>query len=127
MNKANIHREYLNSADADWKGTAMTTATATYYSRKIDISYSDGYASLLVASSAGSLAIAYEVSYNGQDWYTPVDTDGNDLSVVYAALTVTAGAWISFGPIAAPYLRFKFTLTGANSTVTAQYMHKETT
>ncbi len=119
-----IHSEFLKSpGSTDWNSKAMTTATATYYSDKIKVQYNRGFAALLVNTSAGSLAITMEVSLNGDNWYTPYDTDGNNLGTLENALT--ADKWIVFDPQLAGYIRFKFVLTGANSTVSAKYIQQE--
>ena len=63
------------------------------------------------------------VSDDDISYYTPYDTDANDLGGVVAALD--GDRWIVFGPQAAKYIRFKFVLTGANSTVSAIYRQQE--
>jgi hypothetical protein len=115
--------ECLKDENGNWTDKSMTTAVGTYYSSPIRTHFCDGDTALLVLTSAGSLAITFEVSNNGINWYTPYDTDGQDLSVVYGALT--GDKWIVFTPEIAEYIRFKFVLTSSNSTVTARYIHKE--
>ena len=120
-----VYNDYLKDTDGvtNWKSKSMLSATATYYSNAVDVSYSSGHASLLVLTSAGSLVITFEVSDDNKSWYTPYDTDGNDLSSVASALTTNR--WISFPPQVAHYIRFKFVLTSANSTVSAIYRQQE--
>lgn len=124
MNRNIIHSESLQDTDGTkWESKAMTTSAATYYSDKIPVKFSTGNSSLLVKTSAGSLAITVELSLNGDDWYTPYDTDGNDLGALVSALT--ADRWIVYNPQITLYKRFKFVLTVANSTVSARYIQQE--
>lgn len=119
-----VYDDYLkDSDDNNWKNKSMTTATGTYYSKEIGVLYSTGFASLLVLTSAGSLAITFEVSDDNKNWYTPFDIDGNNLGSINSALT--ADRWIVFSPQVAHYIRFKFVLTSANSTVSAIYRQQE--
>ena len=120
-----IHSEKLKTTGTDWTDKAMTTGTGTYYSDPLPVRRSNGYAALLVKSSSGSLAITQEVSIDGLNWYTPYDTDGNDLGVIASALTVTTGKWIVFNPQIGNYMRIKAVLTGANSTVSMTYIQQE--
>ena len=119
MGKNVVYSQYLKTDGTDWNGKSMTTATGTYYSDTIEQGFTSGFGSLLVLTSAGSLAITFEVSDDGSNWYTPYDTDTNDLGSINAA--VTGDAWIVFSTQVAKYIRFKFVLTGANSTVSANY------
>jgi len=122
--RADIKDQYLEDSDGtDWDSKAMITATGTYYTDEIEQAYSKGHCSLLVLTSAGSLAITYEVSDDNVSWYTPKDTDGNALNVIATAMT--ANTWVVFSPTLAEYVRFKFILTGSNSTVTAIFTQME--
>jgi hypothetical protein len=120
---AGVAYEYLETDGTDWSDKSMTTATGTYYSDAIEQTYSKGFASLLILTSAGSLAITYEVSDDGTNFYTPYDTAGNALNSIATALT--ADRWIVFSPSVANYIRFKFVLTTTNSTVSALYRQVE--
>ena len=124
MAKNIIHRQFLKDpTGADWSNKSMTTVVGTYYTQAINNHLTTGFASLLVLRSAGTLAITFECSDNGLDWYIPYDTVGTALNVVYAVLN--ANRWIVFSPQVAEYIRFKFVLTAANATVTAIYRHQE--
>jgi hypothetical protein len=106
-----------DTTNGNWTNLAMTTATGTYTSSGIDVRNSNGFASLLVLTSAGSLDIDFQVSDDNVNWYTPVDTSLNTLGSVNGA--VTSDRWIVFSPQAATWIRFIFILTGSNSTVSA--------
>jgi hypothetical protein len=119
-----IASQFLKDFDGtNWSSKAMTTAVGTYYSEPIKINHSQGFNALLVLTSAGSLAITFEVSDNGGTFYTPKDINGTSLNTIASALT--ADTWISFSPQIARWIRFKFILTSSNSTVTAKYMFLE--
>ena len=117
-----VHSEHLKTQGLDWTDKAMTNG-GTYYSDTITQHAMTGFCSLLVLTSAGSLAITYEVSDNGDTWYTPYDTDDNALNTVSAA--VTANRWIAFSPSVANFTRFKFVLSSTNSTVSAIFRYAE--
>lgn len=103
-----------------WTDEAMLIAAGgTYVSDSIESNESTGFAGLLVLTSDGSLAITYEISDDGTNWYVPYDTAGNALNVVQAALT--EDRWIQFPPQPSRWLRFTLVLTVANSTVSASY------
>ena len=112
-----------DSTNGNWVDLAMTTATGTYTSSAIRVDRSNGYASLLVLTSAGSLDIDFQVSDDSTNWYTPVNTSGTSLGSINGA--VTANSWIVFNPQVATYVRFIFILTGSNSTVSAYYRQQE--
>lgn len=107
----------------DWVAQSWTTATGTYTSGAIKAHFSEGQTALLVLTSAGSLAITYQVSVDGEKWYTPVNSAGTSLGTVAGA--VTANAWIVFTPQVAEYIRFVCVLTGSNSTVSIKYIQQE--
>lgn len=113
----------LKLADAtngDWSSLAMTAGT--YTSTEIPVGHSQGFASLLVATTGGSLNISFQVSLDGSTFYTPYNTSGTSLGSINTAVTSTA--WIVFSPQLANYIRFVFVLTG-NSTVSATYIQQE--
>ncbi|MCK4248679.1 MAG: hypothetical protein KAX15_02760 [Candidatus Omnitrophica bacterium] len=119
----NVKTVILSDASGDWTDKVMETAVGTYTSNGVSTVWSNGFCSLLVKTSAGSLAISFEVSDDNVDWYTPKDTSGNDLGIIETALA--SGKWIVFPPQIAQYIRFKFVITGADSTVSAVYRHLE--
>ena len=89
-------------------GTAGAVArAATEYSESSSFRMTTDSASILVATTAGSITISQQCSMNNADWYDPYDASGNLLGTVATALTVTTGKWIAFNPAMAPYIRFK--------------------
>jgi len=119
LSHAGIVSQYLDTNSVDWDEKALTTTTGTYYTDGVTQTYSKGFASLLILTSDGSLAVSYEVSDDNTNFYTPYNTSGNALNSISTA--VTADKWIVFAPQIAEYIRFKFVLTSADSTVTAVY------
>ena len=107
-----------------WASEAMTTAVGTYTSAAIEVPRGTGYASILVVTSAGSLALTYEVSSDGANWYTPEDTSGTGLESINGAVTVGSN-WIVFSPTLARYIRIVAVLTVANSTVSIDLHRSE--
>ena len=117
-----IHSEYLKLAGVDINATTLASGTA-YYSDAIRVHYSTGFAALLVTlTSADDVDISFQVSLDGKNFYTPVDTAGASLGVIYTTLTATA--WIVFSPKIAEYIRFLID-PDAESVVTAQYIQQE--
>jgi len=135
MAKSVVARQFLTTTTVsattgtsyvNWDAKAMTIAVGTYYSSSIRHRFGEGDAALLVLTSAGSLAITYEVSDNGKDFYDPYDTTESSIGSVASALS--ANRWIVFEPtVQAEYIRFKFVLTGADSTVSATIRWRERT
>jgi len=121
---AKIKTQYLyDTGGTAWNEKAMTTSTGTYYSDGIPLDYSEGYTSLLIETSAGSLVVTYEISLDDSTYYSPYGKSGAILNPIASALT--ADRWIVFAAAPAPYIRFKFVLTSADSTVSAQYIQVE--
>lgn len=119
MGSREVEVGLLRDVDGTWEDKEMTTATGTYTSYGVQTGGATGFGSLLVKTSAGSLAITFDVSDDGTNYYTPYDTDGNALNVITTA--ITTNTWIVFSPQMAKYIRFVFVLTSATSTVTATY------
>ena len=124
-----IHVEFLKSSNTDWNGKSMTSGT-DYYSDPIRVNRSNGYAALFVGLSGGAddVDIDFEVSFNGNDFYTPYDSAGNDMGNVITdgvcIYATRANWWIVLEPQPAEWIRFKFA-PDANSTVTAKYIQQE--
>ena len=114
-------KQFLRSSDADWNAVSRTVAT--YTSDAIRPHFATGKAALLVLTSAGSLVITFEVSNNGDDWYEPYDTTGSKINTVADGLT--ADRWVTFDLPVCEWIRFKFVLTVATSTVSAVYHQRE--
>ena len=62
-----------------------------------------------VSASAGAatITITQQCSMDDTNWYDPVNSAGSAVGSVQSALAVTAGKWIVYSPILAPYGRFK--------------------
>jgi len=121
-----VSRQYLaDSTNGLWKDLAMTTATANYTSNKMLIKNSEGFNKLIVKTSNAdsALAISYQTSEDGgTTWYSPYDTDGTDLGALVTGLASNRA--IVFQPAIAEYIRFNYTLSGGNSTVTSELVTK---
>jgi len=91
--------------------------SATVYSSSVLNRLSKGYASVLVSSTAGSITISEQVSWDNVNFFDAVDTQGNALGSVYTALTVNTGKYIVFAPVMAPYIRFKVIENNSAATV----------
>lgn len=122
-----VHVERLK----DISGTDITsyalTNTVAVKTRPIDISNSDGFAALIVtlAGASDDVDIDYEVSDNGVDWYTPYDFSLTDIGTCIDGLT-QGSYWFILDPVPTKYIRFEFD-PDADSTITAKYLHRETT
>jgi len=122
-----VSRQYLSdSTNGLWNELPMNTATANYTSDKILIKNSEGYSKLnfyMTDPSNSTMDIGYQLSDDGgTTWYTPYDTDGNDLSAI--ATSLAANRSIVFNPSIGEYIRFNFTLGSANANVTAEFVTK---
>lgn len=101
------------------------TQAGTIYSGVISFRLTTGHASLLIASTAGSISITQQCFVNGE-WYDPYDSAGNLLGEVCTALTVTTGKYIQFYPVLTPKIRFKIVEHNvAPTVVTLQLLFQE--
>lgn len=123
MSRRTVSYQYLATSGTDWLNKAMTTATGTYRSDPIRIQYSRLNSGMMVKTSAGSLAITYEVSMDGDEWFEPYDTTGSGINSISADLD--ENRYIAFIAHPAKWIRFKFVLVGANSTVSAIFINQE--
>jgi len=80
---------------------------ATEYTAAQPFHKCTGTASVHLISTAGSVTITQQVSYDGTNFFDPVDAAGSAVGSVGAAITVTTGKWISYSPVFAPYIRYK--------------------
>jgi len=83
------------------------TKAGTSYTDSVDFSRCQGDASLLVASTAGSVTITQQCSADNVTFYDPLSSTGTAYGEIASDMTVTTGAWISFTPCMSPYIRFK--------------------
>ena len=123
MGRYLIHYQALAVAGVPVEKYALTSGTAVY-SDPIPADYSSGFASLLFLSHTGidDVDISFQVSLDGKNFYDPVDVDNNALGVIFTA--ATADKWISFGPTACKWFRFKLD-PDANSNVSVYYIQQE--
>ena len=92
----------------------------TDYSDAILFTASQGFASALVTlSGAVSTTITVQCSYDGTNWYDPIDENGSSLGTVCSGITTSK--FIQFPPVVAKYIRFKIVTAGA-VTVTIDLM-----
>jgi len=116
-----VHGHILFDADgAEWNSKSLTAST-TYYSTGFNSNHSNGYAALLVKTDA-SITISFQLSNDDITYYTPVNTNGTDVSKIYTALA--ADAYIIFSPQIAKFMRIKV-VCNSNATTTITYIHQE--
>lgn len=90
---------------------------ATIYTKVQPFHKCVGTASVHLISTAGSITITQQVSYDGTNFFDPVDAAGSAIGAVCAAVTVTAGKWISYSPVFAPYIRYKIVEQNSAATI----------
>jgi len=98
-------------------GTAVNTAG-------IDMRNNAGFDSMVFLSHGGSddVDLSWEVSYDNQNWYSPVDVDNTSLVTTITALS--ADRWIELNTALAPWLRFVLD-PDADSTVSLVHITRE--
>jgi hypothetical protein len=79
---------------------------ATAYSNSVDFRNCVGDAILLIASTAGSITVTQQCSFDGVTFYSP-ETAAGAAGAVEDTITVTTGRYLSFSPILCAYIRFK--------------------
>lgn len=121
-----VHDEYLKVNGVDVRSYALTSGSGVY-TDKIKVAYQNGFSSLLVISEGGSddVDISFQVSLDGEHWYTPSTTNGTTLTPVGAIVTaLNQTSWIILSARLARWVRF-YLDPDANSTITAKYIHQE--
>lgn len=120
-----IMREYLSerASGTAIKDYSMTTAVGTYYSKPLHVHNSQSRCSLRLKTSAGSLTVTYEVADNDAVFYEPYSAEGQKINTIVSRLG--ADRWVDFSPVLCEYMRFKFVLKAADSTVSANYRQLE--
>ena len=86
--------------------TLAVTRAGTVYSASVSVPRLTGFCSVLLTTTAGSVTVTQQCSLEGTTFYDAVDSDGNALGPVVAAMTVGT-KYIQFAPVIAPYIRFK--------------------
>jgi hypothetical protein len=95
--------------------SALTVNNNTQYTSAAKFYTTSGYACVLVVSTAGSITVTQQCSPNNVDWYDAVDSSGNALGAVVAAMTVGT-KYIQYSPVLCEYIRFKVVEGGTAST-----------
>ena len=113
-----------DSTNGRWDALSMSTGS-TYTSEGRLLDANEGFNTLEIISTAGSLEITYELSQDNSNWYIPYDVDDNALNSIHAAITVTTGKIQVFSAQISKYIRIKIAVTSATSTVTARLITKE--
>lgn len=97
---------------------AVTVAINTVaYSESFEFGKCSGDASVLVSSTAGSVTVVQEVSFDNYTWYAPVDDSAAVIGDIVTTMTVNAGRWVGYSPVLAPYARYKVTETNVAETI----------
>lgn len=120
-----VMREYLKerATGTEIRDYSMTKSTSTYYSKPLLVHNSQAVCSLRLKTSAGSLSVTYEVADNDMVFYEPYSVAGQKVNKIVSRLS--ADRWVDFRPVLCEYMRFKFVLTAADSTVSAIYRQLE--
>jgi hypothetical protein len=105
-----IFQELVSKAQA-------VAQNATGYSSSVDFRGCVGNAAMVIISTAGSITVTQQCSWDNITFYDPTDASGTAVGSVKAAQTVTTGIYIAFTPVLAPYARFK--IVEGNSAATA--------
>lgn len=114
-----IHRQkVLDAVSVSQNTTAFTDA--------FEFNKCSGDASVLIATTAGSITVTQQVSFDKISWFDPVDDTAAALGTIAAALTVNTGRWVAYSPVLAPYARFKIVEGNvAATTVTVTTLFQE--
>ena len=91
--------------------------SGTKYSNDMNFRRCAGNAALFVTSTAGSITIYQQCSYDDKNWYDPIDSSGGVLGLIAGYLSSTAGSYIPFTPVLTPQIRFKVVENGTAQTV----------
>jgi hypothetical protein len=86
---------------------AVTISSETKYSDSMKFFACTGDATLLIVSTAGTLAISQQCSNDNVAWYDPVNASAAAQGIVKAAQTVTTGTLVTFTPVLSEWIRFK--------------------
>lgn len=103
----------------------VTISSETKYTEAVSLRLCTGAAAMLVKSTAGTIEILQQCSFDKVDWYDPVDVSGDSHGLVVVAQTVTPGNMIIFRPVIAEWTRFKVTESTASTVVTLTLLIRE--
>lgn len=127
MGKKLVHHQVLQDEQGNDISVKDFTSGTAVFSRPINTVYNEGFSALLLVQGTGSLDmdISYELSLDGDIWFTPSTTDGASLTTTGAIATaVTESEWIIYTPQVAPFTRFKLD-PDATGSWTVNYIHQE--
>ena len=83
----------------------------------------EGFSAIIVELSSGNIDIEFECSLDGENFYTPVDTNLNDLGGIVEGLT--SSKYIIFEPQPSKYMRFKITANSDSIIKSMKYLQVE--
>lgn len=90
---------------------------ASIFSSSYSGSYANALSGVLVKlTGSGTVTINQQCSFDDTTYYDAVDGTGTALGAVCTALTSTAGVYVGYTAVSAPFKRFKI-VAAANSTV----------
>jgi len=110
-----IHRETLFE-------TASVTQNTTVYTNSFKWDKCSGDASVLFSSSAGDITVQQQCSIDNRNWYTPVNSAGTTVGTIATNATVTAGTYVSYSPVLAPFGRYMITENNSAATNVLLYV-----
>lgn len=117
--KSRLRKSVLMSAES-------VSKKGTSYTDSVEFRRCSGETTMIVISTAGSITITQQCSYDDKTWYDPYDKNGNALGLVQSSQTVTTGKYIFFNPVPSEYIRFKVVEGDvATSTVTITLITRE--
>ena len=98
--------------------SALTVAqAATVYTSSMAFGGSAGDVAVILATTAGTIAVSQQCSLDNVNWYDPVDAAGAAKGAVVAAQGVTTGKYITFSPVISNWARFKIIEANVAGTV----------
>jgi len=99
--------------------------SSTTLSRSVAFDRCAGNAAVVIVSTAGSITVTQQCSWDNLTWFDPTDTAGTALGAIRATLTVTTGVYIAFTPVLTPFIRFKVIEGGiAATTITVRLLFR---
>ena len=97
----------------------LLEASDTHYTSSMKFDRCTGEVCVfIVLTGTGTGTISQQCSTDDTNWYDPVNASASALGAVCTAHAATTGAWISYSPVMAPYIRFKVIEAGGAETTT---------
>ena len=113
MSRSRIAVIQLAKAMAIVKNTTVYTDSCKFNTAEGDVCVWIAH----VSASGENLAISQQCSIDDRTWYDPVNATPAALGSVATAQAATAGVYISYTAVLAPYIRFKIVAANTNDTV----------